>query len=33
MIKEYYPSTTIDTEVIIRQVIDEIDRGHNYLLY
>ena len=33
MIKEYYPTTAIDTEVIIRQVIDEVDRGHNYLLY
>lgn len=33
LISEYYPSTQIDTEVILKQVMAEVDRGHTQILY
>ena len=33
MLEEYYPSTQIDTEIIVRTVADDVRRNQNYVLF
>lgn len=33
LIDEYYPKTSIDTEIIVRNVANEIKRSQDYLIF
>ena len=33
LINEYYPKTSIDTEIIVKNVANEIKRNQNYLIF
>ena len=33
LLESYYPETSIDTEIIVRSVADDVKRQQNYVLY